>query len=242
MTSLIAPSLGILGLERKQPPNSSPPEPKVGSLTSAGTYGFPVIVETVEGAWSDRVIRGDPSLEPACIAAARRLEKRGAVAISANCGFFMRHQSAVAASVSVPVVTSSLLLVPMLLRQLPEFAKLAVVTADSRHCGDDLLGLDARANCSRVVIGGIEDGPWFQNLMKDWSEDGTELPVPNYWSYLEKDVAACATRLRAAHPQTAAFLFECTGFPLVTPAIRRMTGVPIYDITTLCKMTLASVS
>lgn len=78
--------------------------------------------------------------------------------------------------------------------------------------------------------------------MKDWSEDRAELPVPNYGSYLEKDVASCAARLRAAHLQTAPFLFECTGFPLVMPAIRRISGLSSHDITTLCKTTLASVS
>lgn len=235
-------SLGILDLERKLPPGAQLSEPKPGSLLNPATDDFSVITETAEGAWADLVIRGDPALEPACIAAARRLVERGAVAISSNCGFFIRHQAAVAASVNVPVVMSSLLLTPMLLRQLPPFAKLAIVTADSRHCGDDLLGLDDPAERSRVVIGGIEGGEWFQNVMKHWSQGEMKLAPPINDADLETDVAACVARLRAAHPEIAAFLFECTGFPLITPAIRRITGLPIYDITTLCRMTLASVA
>jgi len=235
-------SLGIVNLERGLPPGAQLPEPKPGSLLNPATYEFPVITETAEGAWSERVIRGDPALEHACVAAARRLVQRGAVAISSNCGFFIRHQAAVAASVNVPVVMSSLLLAPTLLRQLPPSAKLAVVTADSRHCSVDLLALDDPAERSRVVIGGIENGQWFQNVMKDWSQNRAELAPPsNYHADLEPDVAACVTRLRKAHPEVAALLFECTGFPLVTTAIRRTTGLPIYDITTLCRMTIESV-
>jgi hypothetical protein len=235
MTSHPASSLGILNLERGLPPGATPPTPEPGSLMSSATFNFPVISETVPGAWADVVIPGDPALEPAYVAAARQLVERGAIAISSNCGFSIRHQPAVAASVNVPVVMSSLLLLPALLRQLPPPAKLAVVTADSRHCDENLLGVDDPAERSRIVIGGIEGGKLLQNEMM-------RPPPPTDIADIEKDVVACVMRLRVAHPQIAALLFECTGFPLVTPAIRRMTGLPIYDITTLCRMTLASVA
>ncbi|WP_333924372.1 hypothetical protein [Bradyrhizobium sp. CCBAU 21362] len=201
---------------------------------SPTTYNFPVISETVKGAWADRVVRGDPALEPAYIAAARRLVERGAIAIGSNCGFSVRHQAAVAASVKVPVAMSSLLLLPTLLRELPKSAKLAVVTADSNHCGEDLLDIEDPSDRARVVIGGIEGGLFWQNEMKrppPWTEIAD----------IERDVLACVTRLRDAHPEIAAFLFECTGFPLTAPAVRRLTGLPTYDVTTLCRLTLASV-
>ncbi|MCP1909495.1 hypothetical protein J2R96_001975 [Bradyrhizobium elkanii] len=202
-----------------------------------------MITETAEGAWADLVIRGDPSLKPACIAAAQRLVERGAVAISSNCGFFIRHQAEVAASVNVPVAMSSLLLATTLLRQLAPTAKLAVVTADSRHCGDDLLGVANLTERSRVIIAGIEGGDWFQNVMKHWSRNETNLPPPPIKDTdLETDVAACVARLRAAHPEIAALLLECTGFPVITPSIRRITGLPVYDITSLCRITIESVS
>ncbi|MES5486056.1 hypothetical protein QMZ05_25155 [Bradyrhizobium sp. INPA03-11B] len=223
-------SLGILNLERGQP---VPPRPS-GFLNPA-TYDFPIIVETVEGAWADRVIRGDPTLEPNYIAAARRLVERGAIAISSNCGFSIRHQEAVAASVNVPVAMSSLLLLPSLLRQLPPSAKIAVVTADSTYCGEDLLGVNDAAERARIVIGGIEGGKFWENEMK--------RPTPlTAIVDIETDVASCVARLRARHPQIATILFECTAFPVVASAMRRITGLPIYDITTLCRMTFASVA
>ncbi|RWJ01479.1 MAG: hypothetical protein EOR25_30450 [Mesorhizobium sp.] len=129
---------------------------------------------------------------------------------------------------------SSLLLVPTLLRQLPRPAKLAVLTADSTHCGEDLLGIADPADRARVVIGGIEGGKHLRNALM-------RPPIPTDVAVTEKEVSACIGQLRAAHPQIAALLFECTGFPSVTPAIRRSTGVPIYDITDLCRLTLASV-
>ncbi|XSC42611.1 hypothetical protein ACF1BQ_030315 [Bradyrhizobium sp. RDT10] len=83
----------------------------------------------------ENVVRGDPSLEPAYIAAARRLVERGAIAIHSTCGFAVRYQRAVAAAVNVPVAMSSLLLLPALLRQLPPSAKIAVLTYDLDAAG-----------------------------------------------------------------------------------------------------------
>ncbi|WP_193395248.1 hypothetical protein [Bradyrhizobium pachyrhizi] len=235
MTTSTQPSLGVLDLERGLPPGVAPASQGLaGSMINPATYNFPIILETVAGAWSDIVIPGDPALEPACIAAARRLVERGAVVISANCGFLIRHQAAVAAAVNVPVVMSSLLLVPSLLHQLPPAAKLAVLTADSRHCGKDLLGVDDPIEQARIVIGGIEGGSYLSQALQ------RPLPPPDV-AAIETDVTACIKQIRAAHPEIAAVLFECTGFPLVAPTIRRITNLPIYDITTLCSLTLQSV-
>lgn len=234
MASLARRSLGILLLDRGLPPGASPPLPPLGSMRNPASFDFPAISETVPEAWADRVIRGDSALEPAYITAARRLVERGAVALTSNCGFSIRHQAAVAASVKVPVALSSVLLAPALLRQLPKNAKLAVVTADATHFGEDLLRLEDPADRARVVIGGIEGGKLWQNEMK-------LPPVPTEIADIETDVAACVARLRTAHPEIEAILFECTAFPIVTQAIRRVTGLPIYDILTLCRMTFSSV-
>lgn len=56
---------------------------------------------------------------------------------------------------------------------------------------------------------------------------------PTSVTEIEADVAACVARLRDVHPEIAAILFECTMFPMITPAIRRVTGLPIYDTATL---------
>lgn len=235
MMSQNARSLGVLTLERGVPPDGKTPRPASGSMLNPTTFDFPTIVETVTGAWVENVVRGDPELEPAFIAAARRLVERGAVAVTASCGFSVRHQSAVAASVNVPVAMSSLLLLPALLRQLPPRTKIAVLTYDSAYCSEDLLGVEDPAERARIVIGGIEGG-------KFWHDELKRPAPPLDVGAIETDVAACIARLRAAHPQIAAILFECTAFAIVAPAIRRIVKLPIYNITDLCRMTMASIA
>lgn len=234
MISQTQRSLGVLLLERGLPPGTPLPTPLPGSLLNSDTFDFPIIVEIVAGAWVENVVRGDAALEPAYIAAAQRLVERGAVAISSDCGFSIRHQAAVAASVNVPVAMSSLILLPALLRQLPRPAKIAVLTYDSTQLGEDLLGINDPAERTRIVIGGIEGSKYWHDGLK------RPLPPPDV-AAIESGVAGCVARLRAAHQQIAAILFECTAFPLVAPVIRRLTKLPVYDITSLCRMMIPSV-
>ncbi|TIL34710.1 MAG: hypothetical protein E5Y85_09485 [Mesorhizobium sp.] len=130
---------------------------------------------------------------------------------------------------------SSLLLIPTLLRQLPRAAKLAVLTADSTCCSDDLLGLDDPAQRSRIVIAGIEGTKYWHDAML---RPLPPIDVPA----IERDVAACVARLRAQHPEIAAILFECTAFPLVAKSIRDMTELPVYDITSLCLLVIPPIA
>lgn len=236
MTSHFAPrSLGILHLERGLPVGATPPAPAPGSMLNPATFDFSTISETVAGAWVENVVRGDPALEPAFIAAARRLVERGAVAISSTCGFSVRHQPAVAASVDVPVVMSSLLLLPTLLRQLPTRAKIAVLTYDSTYCSEDLLGIDDLSERARIVIGGIEGG-------KFWHDELKRPAPPTDVAAIEADVAKCIERLRSKYPEIATILFECAAFPIVAPAIRRIVKLPVYSITDICRLAMASTS
>lgn len=225
-------SLGILCLERGPSPPGATSLPVPGTMRSSATFKFPTIFETVPGAWVENIVRGDPALEEPYVTAAKRLVERGAIAISSNCGFTVRHQAAVAAAVNVPVLMSSLLLLPTLLRQFPSRAKVLVLTYDSTHCSEDVLGIENTVERARIVIGGIEGGKFWQDELK--------RPVPPIdAAAMEADVIACVGRLRAAHPEVAAILFECAGFPIVAPAIRRITGLPAYDITDLCRLTMA---
>ena len=229
------PVLGILELDEGLAPECL--VPRKGSLLHPATFDCPVVWEIVEGVFAETMVRGERSLkvEEACVAAARRLVERGADIISADCGFFVRYQAAVAAAVNVPVAMSSLLLVPTLLRQLSPIQKLAVITADSRHCTYDLLEIEKPTDRSKVVVGGIEDGVYVPNaLARPYVQTTVEQ--------IESEVAACVAQLRVKHPEIGILLFECTGFPSVKSAIRRMTGLPIYDITDLCRLTLASVT
>ena len=100
-------SVGILMLDTQFPRIP-------GDMGNAATFDFPVLYHRVRGASPDRVVRhGQRELLPAFIEGARALEREGVRAVTTNCGFLAKFQDEVAAAVSVPVFTSSLLLVPL---------------------------------------------------------------------------------------------------------------------------------
>jgi hypothetical protein len=229
-------ALGVLKTQRGEGTEGPHPLESVpGSVLHAETFGVPIISETAEGAWPSVVIRGDPKLEAAYVAAARKLEQRGAAAITSTCGFSIRYQAAVAAAVKIPVVLCSLLLLPVLLRQLASSAKIAVVTADASHCGDDMLAIGNDADRARIVVAGIEGGKFLRGEMQ-------VPPAPMDIAGMVDEVVTCVERMRSRHPEIRAILFECAGFPSAAAATRRSTGLPVYDITTVAGMALASVT
>lgn len=234
MNSRQQASLGILMLDEALPADAQHLSSRPGALLNPETFDFPIITEVVEGAWATDVIRGEPALQSAFVAAAQRLAGRGAVVITADCGFTIRHQEAIADAVDVPVVSSALLLAPALLRQIPPSGKLAVITADSRHCTPDLLGLAGPGEQSRVVIAGVEGGQLMRNALSRPARS-TAIDV------IEKEVAECVDGLRRSSPEIRGVLLECTGFPVVASHLRRRFEIPFWDITSACKLALGSI-
>lgn len=226
-------SIGVLDVEPGLPAGSENSYRLAGSMFNADTFGLPVLLDTVEGASIDLLMRGESSLEASYIAAARRLEGRGAVLISSSCGGAIQYQDAIAKAVNIPVLTSSLILLPLLLRQLSRSAKIGVMTFDARAFREDWLGIGDPAERRRVVIGGVEGGKLFHNESKCPPETTTLADIEN-------DIATSVAHLRAANPEIAALLFSCTLFPPAAPSIRRSTGLPVYDVVTLCQATLRS--
>src|SRR5262249_59909547 len=93
---------------------------------------FPVRYRRIDGSTSDAVVRrGSRELLPLFIDGARHLEREGARAITTSCGFLAKFQAEMAAAVSVPVFTSSLLLVPLVHRMLPPDRAVGVLTVDA---------------------------------------------------------------------------------------------------------------
>ena len=147
------------------------------------------------------------------------MEKDGVAAITSNCGFTARFQKDVAASVSIPVALSSLLLVPTMARLLPPGKKLGILTYDASQLGDvHWNGAGWSPTRLPVVVAGIEGSECWAEMAK---------PDPKITvAALERDVIAAARQLRAAHPDIAMLLLECSAFPVAAGTVRRETLLP----------------
>jgi Asp/Glu/hydantoin racemase len=198
-----------------------------GDMGNARTFPFPVRYHRVTGATPPRVVRGGAEgLLPAFVEGARALEREGVGAITTNCGFLVKLQRELAAAVSVPVFTSSLMLVPLVHRMLPPGRRVGVLTVDaSALTAEHLAGAGIGADVP-LAVAGMEGEKEFTRVMLG---DELELDV----DLAREEHVRVARRLLADHPDVGAIVLECTNMPPYTTDIQRATGVPVFDIVSL---------
>ena len=200
-----------------------------GDMGNASTFPFPVRYQRVEGASPDLVVRrGAAGLLPGFVDGARRLEHEGVGAITTNCGFLVKFQRELAASVRVPVFTSSLLLVPLVHRLLPAGHRVGIMTVNSAGLTPEHFD-GAGIGDIPVAVAGMENEKEFTRVML-----GNEM-------VLDVDVAReehvrVARRLVEEHPDVGAIVLECTNMPPYTADIQRATGLAVFDIVSLVTM------
>jgi hypothetical protein len=216
-------TVGILMLDTRFPRIA-------GDMGNAGTFPFPVRYHRVAGADPDLVVRrGAEGLLPDFVAGARALEHEGVGAITTNCGFLVKYQCELAASVSIPVFTSSLLLVPLVHRMLPAGRRVGIMTVNAGSLGPEHLAGAGIAPDTPLAIAGLEGEKEFTRVLL-----GDELD-------LDVDVARqehvrVARRLVSDHPDVGAIVLECTNMPPYRADVQRETGRPVFDITSLVRM------
>ena len=197
----------------------------VGDIGNPESYKDPVLFEVVRGATVDKIVPAKaPPLIDDFVKAGERLIARGASTITTGCGFLVLNQAELAARLGVPVATSSLLLIPSLLRLMAKGKRLGVLTFSARDLTPAHFAA-AGAPADTPVEGVAQDGV-FQKAIY-------EQPCDDSVAARETEVVAAARRLIEKHPDIGAILFECTNFPPHRAAVEKATGLPVYDVFTL---------
>jgi hypothetical protein len=216
-------SVGILMLDTRFPRIP-------GDMGNAATFDFPVRYHRVSGASPDRVVRGGQrELLPAFIEGARLLEREGVRAVTTNCGFLAKFQPELAAAVTIPVFTSSLMLVPLVHRMLPPGRAVGILTVSASSLGPEHMAGAGIAPDVPVVVAGLESEKEFTRVLLD---DELTLDV----EAARQEHLTVARRMLDAHSEIGAIVLECTNMPPYRADIQAATGLPVFDITTLVRM------
>ena len=213
-------AVGILLLDTKFPRVP-------GDIGNATTYPFPVRYHRVTGATSDHVVRGGAAgLLERFVEGARALEREGVGAITTSCGFLVKFQREMAAAVSVPVFTSSLLLVPLVHRMLPAGRRVGILTVDASSLGAEHLACAGVTPDMPIAIAGLEGEKEFTRVLLG---DEPEMDV----DLAREEHVRSAQRLQAEHPDVGAIVLECANMPPYRGDVQRATGLPVLDIVSL---------
>ena len=204
-----------------------------GDVGNPESFSCPVRKLTVRGASPDRVVReADPALLEPFLQAAEQLEREGCAAVTTSCGFLAMFQKELAARVSIPVFTSSLLQVRTAYGLLPEGKKVGILTANGRKLGECHFRGAGIEDVPKVVYG--MEGTHFHDI---YVGDREDLDPARAGEELQR----VALRMVEEHPEVGAVVCECTNMPPYTDALRRILKCPVYDILTLAEYVMRSV-
>lgn len=212
-----------------------------GDVGNAATWPFPVRYRIVKGAESRRVIgETDPALLAPFIDAAKELEREGVRTITTSCGFLAIFQRELQAAVSVPVLTSALLQVPLVSRTIGPESRVAILTSRDQLTERHFTGVGWSSKEIPVVVSVLPQDAQMTNV---YSSLVPEVDVPEADpARLERELVDAARRTLREHPDVGALVLECTNYVPYSQAIRHATGLPVYDLYTLVMQTYLATS
>jgi hypothetical protein len=215
--TLYGARVGILMLETRFPRIP-------GDMGNAETWPFPVLYKVVPGASPRRVVcEKAEGLLDEFLAAAAELVRLGADGITTTCGFLSLYQRELAAHVSVPVATSSLMQIPFIERVLPPGRRIGVLTVSAANLTGEHLRA-AGADPETPVVG-TDGGSEFSRVMIN---DEERLDV----AAAERDILAAGDTLLASHDGIGAVVLECTNMVPYARALSRRLRLPVFSIYT----------
>ncbi len=212
--------LGVLALDTRFPR-------LVGDIGNPASFRVPAMTRVVRNAKPEHAVQNAAGQRAAgllapCCDVMRELEREGAAAITTSCGFLVLLQQQLQAAARVPVVTSSLLLLPGLLEQNEQ---VGVLTVSAKHLGEEFLeaaGVSA-GRMQDVLVEGMERESAFARTFL-----GNEASMD--FDAVARDVVDAAVRLKKRAPHLAELVLECTNMPPYARRIEQATGLRTWSL------------
>lgn len=186
-----------------------------GDLGNPASWGVPTEVLVVTGIGPQDAVQSAAGLRHGPVLAAfsqaiRQLEQRGVDAITTSCGFLAPLQDDLQAVSSVPVVTSSLMLLPALLAKEGEVGVLTI----SAGRLDPVRGA--------IVEGMPQDGAFCRAILGNRGTMDIEAAG--------REVVEAALRLKSRAPHLRSLVLECTNMPPYAGRISDVTGWRVLSL------------
>jgi len=206
-----------------------------GDVRNASTYPYPVQYEIVEGVDIEKLVRREdksPCLEP-IRRAAKKLERMGCRAISAECGYFAYFQKEIAAFAEVPVFMSSMLQVPLAQQIIGPDKVVGIYVGTKRDIRDGHLTAVGIQPGSNYVIEGAMDADICLEFINLWNSDRRPQRPEAFYDKAAAEFVTHGVNFFNRHPNMGAMVLECTGFPPFARRLQQEIDIPIFSYSTL---------
>lgn len=211
----VGPIVGIMMLETRF-------QRFPGDIGHPESQAYPCLYRTVDTATVARVVTARPlpsALIERFVDAGHELIAEGAALLATSCGFLHGEQQRLADALGVPVVSSALVLLPLVQSLHGSNGPVGVLTFDAHALSTRHLGA---AVSHPVVVEGLHPSAYFRRVV---SEDLIEADAVRM-----REDALLAARALARHAPSAVVL-ECTNLSPWRGDIRdALGGVAVFDI------------
>lgn len=191
------------------------------------TFPFPIRYGVVPGSYRD-LIQGSPGACARLCRAARELEAAGVSAIAGDCGLMALYQEELSRQVKVPVISSSLVLLP-LLRAVLGTKKIGILTGHSQLLSHRHLEAAGAGDDGQIAVMGMEDQPHFCQVVLE----GT---CPQDYRLMARDVLNAVAALVEREGELGAIVLECSNLTTFAREITRCYGIPVFDVNLAIRM------
>lgn len=198
-----------------------------GDIGHPASFGVPTRRRIIEGAVAARVVQDVAGLRASgllelFVEAARGLADDGAAALTTSCGFLALFQRELQGAVRVPLVTSSLVMLPALLQAR---ARVGVLTISAERLGAEYLEAAGVPGDRRrdVIVEGMPPAGEFAGVIFGDRPRMDALRV-------QAEVVAAARRLKARAPDLDTLVLECTNLPPYARAIEAAAALRTWSL------------
>ena len=192
-----------------------------GDIGNPSSFNYPTVYQTIDSATPATIVKKgaiEKSIQNDIQQAADLLTDRHVSVITTSCGFLAPMQAQLAKHTSVPVITSSLTLLPLVSACHGGTKNLGILTFDQQSLRTHHLGEWAPES-----IEGLTANDTLKRTIAD------DLPKLDREAALS-EVLQASDRLTQRSPDLKAIILECTNLSPYKTEIRSHTGLPVYDI------------
>jgi len=222
----------------------------------ASTYDFPIRIKFVEkySINSEEGFNLPDFNVSEFIKCAKELEEEGVKAITLDCGLTGGMQEELANAVGIPVFSSNLLIVPLALRMIKKDRKVGILTHTSEYLLRDnckvLRSCGIHAESPRIVIKGMMESEYrdvwvtqYYGMEKEKEKETWKKwrlgPIEEMREFnpqkVEDAIVSVAEKMVSEDSDIGAIVLECTDMPPWAKAIRKSTGLLVFDSVSLVK-------
>jgi hypothetical protein len=223
-------SLGILRLDYDYPPAP-------GDIDCPDTFDYDVYYRVIPGLTFEICQSGiiNKEIERSIIDAVKWLNNKEVSGITGDCGFMIHIQKIVRENTSKPVFMSALLQLPFMIQSYGKNEKIAIYTANGNSLSKmkdliyELCNIDTEDD--RLIIVGCENVEGFEAVALG-EKVNTSLVEPN--------IVKKTLEVLKENPNIQCILMECTELPPYSDAVRKATGLPVFDSITCADYMMTS--